>query len=125
VNSIQQEDHGLYSSSDSPSNLRLSIRSKGDGSRKRNHAFKGYKEVSDNSKNVSNQNNVRGQTKNVSSAQKRRGGRITPIEIDDEPRKFSHLNLGGIPQQPGASSVEESSLDHGSVDLQFDLKNGD
>jgi len=51
-----EEDHGLYSSSDSPSNLRLSIKSKGDGSRKRNHAFKGYKDVSDNSKNVSNKN---------------------------------------------------------------------
>jgi hypothetical protein len=32
------------------------------------------------------------------------------------------VNLDTIPQQPGASSAEGSSVDHASVDLQFDLR---
>jgi hypothetical protein len=51
----QQDDHDLYSSFESPSNLRLSI-DKDDESRKRNHAFKGNKNKINDSK--SNQNSV-------------------------------------------------------------------
>lgn len=45
--------------------------------------------------------------------------------MEKQLKEFSHVNLGTIPQQPGASSVAESSLDHGSVDLQFDFRNTD